>query len=99
MILPKSLRLKSSRSFNISAPAIKIITILNVVTAETILKFPTTFISTTQESAWKKRKIPVIVISLFEYLFLLLDTKTAIPKNKHWLHHESIVPAVNPVVF
>ena len=45
--LPISLRLKSSRSFKKIAAAINTMTILNVVTAETTLRFPTIFISTT----------------------------------------------------
>jgi hypothetical protein len=56
----------SSRSFKKIAAAIKIITTLKVVTAETTLRFPTTNRSATHDTCCKNLKKPVLSVSVSE---------------------------------
>lgn len=83
MMLPKIFLGRSSRSCKNIAAATKTTTILKVVIAETILKFPTTKINMTHDSDCINLSPPVMAISFLEYGLLLCMINVAIPKKIH----------------
>lgn len=99
IILPMIFLGMSSRSRKNIAAATKTITILNVVIAETRLRFQTAKINITHDSDCKNLKLPVIAMSFGEYMLLLCETIVAIHRKINWLRREIMVHAVNPVIF
>ena len=61
--LPITLRVISSSYLRKIAAAMKMTTTLNVVTAETMLKLPTTNVRITHDKDWKNRRTPVVRVS------------------------------------